>query len=520
MRSVETVLLLIVIAAAVATFAKRLRVPAPSLLVVVGVLVGLLPGVPAVEVTPEIISLVVLPPLLFAAGEELPWRDLRAVWRPVTALAIGLVVASAVAVGAVATAITPLAAGMAFVLGTVLASTDPVAVTALGRRLSLPPRVQALVQAESLFNDVTSLLLFRVALSATIVGGALTFAHTAGEFVVLAGGGIAAGAAVAGVVWLIRRRTEDPVLETVATLVTPYGSYVLAEAVHASGVTAVVVASVILGTQATRLTTAPVRLQTAAVFQPVIFVLESVVFGLIGLQLPALIRESADAVWPLQALAIAATLMVVRILWVFPVSALQNRRKDGRRPSWQVPAVVSWAGARGVVPLAAALSIPLTTTDGAPVPHRDLVLLLATAVIVITLVVQGFTLAPLVRRAGIAVTPADLKHEDTMARLRLAQAGLAYLQELAESKAAPDVLIDHMRRQWEARLQRLEATDGNNPSTTSLGATYRQLRRDLLHAESNELLRLFETGVISDSTRRRIQRRLDLEEASIADDEP
>src|SRR5882757_6465956 len=161
MRSVETVLFLVLVATVVAAFARRLRVPAPSLLVLAGVLIGLLPGVPSIEVSPDIVSLVVLPPLLFAAGEELPWRDLRAVWRPVTVLSVGLVLVSAAAVGFVAVALTPLPVGMAFVLGAVLASTDPVAVTALGRRLALPPRVQALVQAESLFNDATSLLLFR-----------------------------------------------------------------------------------------------------------------------------------------------------------------------------------------------------------------------------------------------------------------------------------------------------------------------------------------------------------------------
>src|SRR3954471_6107900 len=236
MRGVETVLFLVVVATVVATFAKRLRVPAPSLLVVVGVVVGLLPGVPVVQVTPEVISLVVLPPLLFAAGEELPWRDLRGVGRPVAVLSVGLVLLSAAAVIGVAVAATPLPVGMAFVLGAVLASTDPVAVTALARRLALPPRVQALIQAESLFNDATSLLLFRVALSVAIAGGAVSASRTAAEFTILAGGGIAVGAVIAGGAFLIRRRTEDPVLETVIALVTPYGAYVLAESIHASGV--------------------------------------------------------------------------------------------------------------------------------------------------------------------------------------------------------------------------------------------------------------------------------------------
>ncbi|GAB3882026.1 Na+/H+ antiporter [Kibdelosporangium lantanae] len=473
--------------------------------------VGLIPGVPTVGITPEVVSLVVLPPLLFAAGEELPWRDLRAVWRPVAVLAVGLVVGSAVAVGAVAILLTPMPVSVAFVLGAVLASTDPVAVTALARRLSLPPRVQALVQAESLFNDATSLLLFRFALSLAVTVS-VSWRHTVSEFALLAVGGVLVGAFVALGAYLIRSRTEDPVLETVVALVTPYGAYVLAESVNASGVTAVVVASVVLGTQATRLTTAHIRLQLGAVYETVVFLLESVVFGLIGLQLPTLVRqlEGTDSRWPLYALAIAATLIVVRLLWVFPLSAVLQRKR-GARPSWRVPAVVSWAGARGVVPLAAALSLPLA------LPHRELLLLLTTAVIVITLVVQGFTLAPLVRRAGIALNPTDVRQEHQNARLHLARAGLAHLDQLAESETAPEFVVDQLRHSWEARINRIENHDVDDPDS-SAGAAYLRLRRELLDVEGNELTNLYETGVITDTTRRRIQRQLDLEHAGLDDD--
>ncbi|WP_245821727.1 Na+/H+ antiporter [Lentzea waywayandensis] len=505
----ETVLALVAMATVVATFAKRLRVPAPSLLVVAGVVVGLLPGVPAVQVTPEIVSLVVLPPLLFAAGEELPWRDLRTVWRPVSILSVGLVLASAVAVGLVVVAITPMSLGVGLVLGAVLASTDPVAVTALGRRLSLPPRLQALVQAESLFNDATSLLVFRVAVSITVVGGAVSWGRTALDVVVLAVGGALAGAVVAVGVAVVRRRTEDPVLESVISLLTPYAAFVLAESVHTSGVTAVVVASVVLGTLAPRLTGAQGRLQQGAVYETVIFLLESVVFALIGLQLPALIREqtATGVMWPLYALAVTVTLLLVRVLWVFPLSALQQRRSGASRPSWQVPAVVSWAGARGVVPLAAALTIPAT------LPYRELVLLLTIAVIVITLVVQGFTLAPLVRRAGVALTPADVRTEEIMARRSLAQAGLGHLDDLADLEAAPTVVVEGLRRSWLARLHRIE-TDIES-TEDSMSATYRTVRRSLLAVERDELHRLFGVGRISDATRRRIQRTLDLEDAGL-----
>jgi len=520
MRSVETVLFLVVVAAVVAAFARRLAVPAPSLLVVAGLLIGLIPGVPEIRVTPEVVSLFVLPPLLYAAGEEMPWRELRQVWRPVTVLAVGLVLFTAAAVGFIATAVAPLTASMGFVLGAVLASTDPVAVAALGRRLSLPTRLQVLVQAESLFNDATSLVLFRVAVAAAVAGGAIAPGAALGEFALLAVGGTLVGVVVSAGVAVVRTRTEDPVLESVIALVTPYAAFVLAESVHASGVTAVIVAAVLLGQQSAKLTTAHIRLQLAAVNATVIFILESVVFSLIGLQLPTLIRSlsGTDTAWLLPSLVIAAALIATRVLWVFPLTAIAQWRGGARRPSWQVPAVVSWAGARGVVPLAAALSIPLTAVDGSPLPDRELVQVLATVVIVISLVVQGFTLEPLVRRAGIALEPAVGAKEDTLARLKLAEASLDHLEHLEDAEGGSPIVIERARRNLLARRDRIRTTmDGDEPHD-SLAPVYRRLRRDLLEVERAELHRLYDAGTIGDATRRRVERILDLEDAALGDD--
>ncbi|MFC5006291.1 Na+/H+ antiporter [Dactylosporangium cerinum] len=515
MQDVQIVLALIVVATVIATFAQRLRVPPPSLLVVAGIVVGLLPWVPAVQVTPEVINLVVLPPLLFAAGEELSWRDLRRVWRPVLVLAVGLVLASAGAVGAVAMLVTPLPLSMAFLLGAVLASTDPVAVTALGRRLALPPRMQALVQAESLFNDATSLILFRIAVLAAVAGGSLSAGGVAGQFAVLAGGGVLAGVLVAAVIGFIRSRTEDPVLETVTTMVTPFGAYVLAESVHASGVTAVVVAGVILGILAPRLSAPVTRLQVVAVQGTVVFVLESVVFGLIGLALPDLVRRLSveGQSWLPAALAITATLLVARIAWVFPLAALRHWRHGSGgswSAAWRVPAVLSWAGARGVVPLAAALSIPLVDDAGAPVPFRDLVQVLAAAVIVISLVVQGFTLAPLVRWTGLAIAPEDERAELTRVRVRLAEAGIDHVETQLELEAVAPVVAERVQRSLQTRLDLARET--SSPAGT-LDADYRQLRRAVVLVQRAELERLHSAGEASESTRRRLERHLDLEDA-------
>jgi CPA1 family monovalent cation:H+ antiporter len=257
------------------------------------------------------------------------------------------------------------------------------------------------------------------------------------------------------------------------------------------------------------------------VYGTVVFLLESVVFGLIGLQLPALVRElsGSHAQWLWEALAIAVTLIVVRLLWVFPLSAVRQRRRGVRRPSWQVPAVVSWAGARGVVPLAAALSIPLVNNSGSLLPERDLVVLLTTAVIVVTLVVQGFTLAPLVRRTGIALTSDHVRQEHISARLRLARAGLNHLELLAESETAQEFVIAQLRDRWQARIARIEELVLDEPSSLSAAEIYRRLRKDLLIVEGTELTRLFEAGEITDATRRRIQRLLDLEHAGLGDDD-
>ncbi|MGW1809975.1 Na+/H+ antiporter [Streptomyces sp. NPDC002078] len=524
MTGLIVVLLLVVLATAVATGARRWSLPAPSLLVVVGVVVGLMPWVPEVRLPPHVISVLVLPPLLYASAGEISVRDLRTVWRPVTALVFGLVLASALAVGYVAHAITPLTTATAFILGSVLASTDPVAVTALGRRLSLPPRVQAMVQAESLFNDATSLVLYKVAVATVVSGSAISVPGTALQFLILAGGGALIGAAVAAVETLIRRRTDDPMLETVIALVTPYASYVIAEQSHTSGVTAVIVAGVVLGSTGHKLGDAPVRLQVHAVYDTVAFLLESVVFALIGLELPWAVRHLArdEHGWPLWVPAIAFTLLAIRLLWIFPLSALiHHRHREGdNRLSWRVPAVLSWAGTRGVMPLAAALAIPLVTHTGAPLPHRALILTLTTGTVALTLVFQGFTLATVVRRSGIALEPEHTAREEARTRRRIARAALDELKllgdldQLADLGAAAEAALKQARRHLEARIHQVEDAHYSDPDARPADA-YREIRRTLIAIEAAELQRLYEANKISNGTRRRIQHELDLEEASL-----
>ncbi|MFC1412866.1 Na+/H+ antiporter [Streptacidiphilus sp. N1-12] len=518
MRAVGTVLVLVVLATLVATGARRWRIPAPSLLVIAGLVVALIPGTPPLHIAPQTIALVVLPPLLYASAEEMSLRDLKIVWRPVAVLALGLVLASAAAVGVLAVALTHLTAPMALVLGAVLASTDPVAVTALGRRLALPGRVQTMVQAESLFNDATSLVLFKVAVGLAVAASAVSWPKAGGEFFLLAGGGSVIGAAVAALVALLRGRTADPILETVVALVTPYGAYVLAEGAHTSGVTAVVVAGVVLGRSGYRLGDARIRLQLQAVYSVVVFLLESVVFAIIGLELPTMVRDlpPGSGAWPLQALALAAVLIGLRVLWVWPLSRVVQPVEGAA--SWRVAAVVTWAGTRGVMPLAAALSIPLVADDGSVLPGRALVLVLTTAVVVFTLVVQGLSLAPLVNRSGLALEPQDTAREQEHARQRLARAGLAYLDQLADLDAAPQAALERVRLALDARLRHSLAQDLRDPSTeqASFLHVYQQLRREVIAVQSTELQGMYDSHQISDSTRRQLQHDLDLEESGIS----
>jgi monovalent cation/hydrogen antiporter len=341
-------------------------------------------------------------------------------------------------------------------------------------------------------------------------------AHGVGQFVILAAGGTAVGGVIAIGVIAVRKRVTDPVLETVVALVTPYAAYMTGEVLHVSPVMTVIVAGLAIGTQRARITTAQTRLQLHSVYQTLIFLLESVVFSLIGLQLPSLIRDLSRAEgWPPEALAIAGTLIVARMLWVFPLSAVVQRRTGTERLSWSAPAVVSWAGTRGVVPLAAALSIPLTAADGSALPRRDLVLVLATAVIVVSLIVQGLTLEPLARLAGFA-RPAAGRDEEAMAQLRLAEAGLARLEELADDEAAPDAVLDRVRGTLRARVERARADAPRGPGPG--GLTEREVRRELVAAENAELARLYEEGTIGDATRRRLQHGLDLDAARLSDE--
>ena len=520
MHDIEAVLGLVVLAIAVASLAPHLRLPAPSILVLVGLGVGFVPGLDVVRPSPQLVTLGVLPPLLFAAAQQLSLIDLRQAWRPVATLALGLVLLTAVTVAAVTSAVVPeISVAVAFTFGSILASTDPVAVTALSRQLRLPPRLATMVQAESLFNDATSLVLFEVAVAAA-VGQHVGVAGAVGRFFVLAAGGTAAGIVAGLVAGAGLRRAQDPTVQASIALVTPYAAAIAAAALHVSPVTAVIVAGLLLSRRRATSRHSEGRLLAGSVYEVVVFVLENAIFAVIGLELASVLRglSSHDAARTvILIVAVSVTLVAVRGA-ALVVPSLLGRHRDhphGDR-RWQLAAVMTWAGARGVIPLAAALSIPVHTDSGAPFPHRPMLLVAATAVVVITLVVQGTTLAPLVRRLGVSTAPAEAADEVRRARHALAIAELDQLDRLAESVEADDAVTERLRRELQEQATATRATDDGTPKPVQPGAAV-ALRRELLDIAAEELGRLRVGGEISAETFREVQRQLDIEHSRLRD---
>jgi monovalent cation/hydrogen antiporter len=515
-------ILLVLGALMVTAVSRRLRVPAPLTLVVAGLAISAIPGVPNYELDPDLVLYGILPPLLYSAALDSSAIQIRANIRSIGLLAVGLVLFTTACVGVVAWWLVPgLPLPSALALAAVVAPPDAVAAVAIGRRLGLPRRVMTLLTGESLFNDATALTALRVAVAAG-VGTGFSLWSGLGGFVLTAAGGVVLGALLGRMVHHLRLRLREPKLESAVGLVVPFAAYALAEQLHSSGVLAVVVTGLYLGHHAPQAGYAT-RLLDQAVWQSADTVLEAFVFALIGLQLPAVVR-GVGAVGPLliAAAAVIATAVLARVVWVFPATYLPrmlSRRVRTRDPAprWQVPAVISWAGMRGVVTLAAASAIPRVTDAGAPFPGRSEIIFLAFCVTVATLLLHGLTLPWVIRRLGVegresfqdALAEADAVHAAT-------QAALERLETVSDG--APDSVTARLRRLaehrshsvWE-RLGRPETELGEAPS-----AIYRRLRLEMLAAERQTLVGLRDAGRINDEVLSRTLRDLDLEEAMLS----
>ena len=519
MGELELVLGLMVVVVALAAVADKLDVPYPILLVLGGLGLAFVPGLPRVELAPEVVFLLFLPPILFAAAYGTSWRDLAFNARPISLLAVGLVLATTVTVAAVARwAVPGLGWAEAFVLGAIVSPPDAVATTAIMGRLGVPRRVATVLEGESLVNDATALVALRFA-TAAVVTGAFSLADAGVQFVVVAVGGVAVGALVGVVIVWVLARLEDPTTAIAATLIAPTAAYLPAEQLHVSGVLAAVVAGLILGRKSPTLLGSTSRLSGGAVWGFVVFVINGLVFVLIGLQLPEVLEALAER--PVMEVAVAAVAVslaaiLVRIAWVFPATYLPRLLLPGvaaRDPSppWQPVAVISWAGLRGVVSLAAALALPLETASGEPFPARDLIVFLTFVVILVTLVGQGLTLPWLLRRLGLA-DDGVIEREESLARREAARAALVRLDALAgEAWVSADV-ADALRAQYGHRLdhvpESLDPADGDRDHVDA----HLRLRREVVAAERQAVVALRDSGEISDEAMHRVERDLDLAE--------
>jgi monovalent cation/hydrogen antiporter len=520
----EVLLGLMVAVAALSAVARTVGVPYPIFLVVGGLVLGFVPGAPEVELDPDLVLVLFLPPLLYSAAFFSNLRDLRANLRPISLAAIGLVVLTTCVVAIVAHAlIDGLPWAAAFALGAVVAPTDPLAATEIVSRLGAPRRLTTVIEGESLINDGTALTIYRFAVAAAL-GGTFSLLDATLEFLVDSAGGIAVGLAVGWVISEIRRRLDDPQVEITISLATGYAAYLPAEQAGLSGVLAAVFAGLVLGWRAPDIASARMRMQGFAVWDVLVFLLNAVLFILIGLQfqvvLDGLQNRSAEdlALW---AAAVCAAVVGARLLFVFTtpyvIRALDRRESQrARRMGWRPRVVVAWSGMRGAVSMAAALALPLETSAGAPFPGRDLIIFLAYAVIVFTIVVQGLTLPALIRWLGLEEDDSE-RQEELIARLAAAEAALERLEELTGEDWTLEDTIERVRGLYEYRLRRFSAQqDGDGTEAIEdRSLAYQRLVRELIEAQRRALVQLRKEGAINDEVMRRIQRELDLEESRL-----
>ncbi|GLX94248.1 Na+/H+ antiporter [Herbidospora sp. NBRC 101105] len=513
-------------ALAVSALARRMDWNVPLLLVLAGLIASILPFVPEYELSSEIVLFVFLPPLLYSAALDSSYLRLRDVKRPVMLLSIGLVLFSTAVVATVTYLLVPeLTIPAAIAFGAIVAPPDAVAAVAVGRKLGLPRRVMTVLIGESLFNDATALTAYRVAVGA-IAGGSVSFLAAGGEFLFAAGVGLAIGLAIAWVVGRILTRISDALVANSISLLVPWGAYLAAEVVHASGVISVVVVGIYLGHQMSR-TSYGTRLLSAAVWQVMDFLLEGIVFALIGLQLLPLIaglEGYEPATVGMYALVLFLVTVLSRVVWMVPSAYLPrilSKKVRAREPKvpWQNVATLSWAGMRGVVSLAAAFALP------ADVPQRDLLLFLTFAVVIGTLVVQGLSFPWLIRRLGISNERE--RFEDDLSEAAAQQAAAAAATKRLDELVAEGVLDIHEevvqglrdRSERVARMAWERLGGGTGPEGEETPATvYRRLRREMLAAERAVFIRLRDQRRIDDEVLRRIMAELDFEEATLERD--
>jgi monovalent cation/hydrogen antiporter len=524
----ETELLILGLCVAIpilSVIARLLDVPYPIVFVLGAIPLGYLPGVPDVELDPDLVLVIFLPPLLYVAAFFADLRALRADVRALSLTSIGLVLVTTGAVAVVGHELIGLSWAVAFALGAIVSPTDPIAATAIARELGAPRRLVNLIEGESLVNDASALIAYRVAVAAAI-GGSFSLLDASVDFVVAVLGGIAVGLVVGAAVAELRRRLDDVPVEIAISLATGFAAYLPAEALGVSGVLAAVTAGIYLGWMAPQVSTAQMRMQGRAVWEFIVFLLNAVLFVLIGLQLPSILDAVARIDEPTLVGYAVATIGVVvgtRFLWLFTtpyvLRALDRRQSQLARRLGAAPrVVVGWAGMRGAVSLAAALSLPLETDAGAPLPERELVILLAYCVVLFTVVVQGLTLPVLIRRLGVVDDGTEEEAEEHAARIAAAEAALEALDRLAQEEWTRDDSVERLRRLYGFRRRRFATLRGDledDDAIVDRSLAYQRLMHDVIEAQRAAIVRMRNEGLISAEIMRRVERDLDLEETRL-----
>ena len=518
LHQLEIIILLLAVVLALTTIAQKISIPYPIFLVLGGLLLGLVPGLPTVTLHPDLVFLVFLPPILWAAAYFTSLREFRQNLRPISLLAVGLVLATTAGVAAVAHVLLP---GMgwaeAIALGAIVSPPDAVSATAVGKRLRIPRRVVTILEGESLVNDATALVLYRAAVGA-VVSGSFLFGGTVLNFAFAALAALAIGI---GATWFTRWAlcaTEDGYTQIGVTLLVPYIAWVIAESVHASAVLACVAGGITIRQYFSGAVAPATRLQARAVWELVIFILNGVIFILIGLQLGAL-RDAVPAGQYgsvlLAGLMVSATAIVVRFLWV-PLAALIPRwlsaslRVRDPMPPWKGLFLISWTGMRGIVTLAAALALPLTTGSGAPFPFRSEIILISFTVILVTLVLQGLSLPPIIRWLRLEEEH-ELEGEERLARQHAATAALSRLDQVVTENWVATEQIERVRLRYLRRLEQLTRTGlEEDDRADESGETVQRLHHEVLTAERLALIGLRDNGTISDEVLHQLEQELDV----------
>jgi len=520
---VELMLVLLFAVIALVLLAQKINIPYPIPLVIGGLLLSLIPGLPPVHLNPDLVFVMFLPPLLYSAGLMTSWRDFRANLKSILSLAIGLVLLTIVVTAWFAHHFVGLGWGPAFVLGAIIAPSDAVAATALAQRLHIPQRLVTILEGESLVNDTTSFVAYRFAIAAVLTG-VFSLESASVKFVLVGIGGTLVGLVMGKIATTVQSYLDDPPVQTTLSLLTPFATYLAAEELGCSGVLAVVICGVYAGWRSPEIISSRTRLQVRPVWGLVNFILNGLIFILIGLQLPEVLQSLSGHSWG-QMIGYASVILIpvilVRLVWVFAASYIPrvfSRKFCVNNPllNWRQVALVGWTGMRGVDSLAAALAVPLFVKDGTPFPGRDLIFFLTFAVIFGTLVLQGLSLAPVIRWLQV-VDDHVLEKEEKKARLKANQAALKKLEEIALSQPLNTLTIQRLKVEYEDRIAQLasETMEADDSSRGLFTAEYESITRLTLEAEREVILQLRNDRVINDEVLRHIQRDIDLAEARL-----